>query len=110
METPKATERNIFDPKVYEFDTLPYTRIPDHNEEFDMQQYINGFGGGGVSDHHHHAEEKHVEGRPPYLTSAINCNSVNRLSANLGYFPPPTLLPTYVYTGQHIWYSPRWKN
>ena len=73
METPKATERNIFDPKVYEFDTRPYTRIPDDNPQFDMQQYVNGFGGGrGVSDHqnhHHHAEEKNVEGRRPYMTS-----------------------------------------
>ena len=32
METPKETERKIFDPKVYEFDTQPYTRVP---EEFD---------------------------------------------------------------------------
>ena len=65
VETPKATERNIFDPKVYEFDTHPYTRIPDDNEEFDMQQYINGF---TSSDHYDHAEEKNVEGRLPYLT------------------------------------------
>ena len=43
METPKASDRNVFDPKLYEFDTVPYTRVPD---EFDMQQYINGFTGG----------------------------------------------------------------
>ena len=66
VETPKETERKIFDPKVYEFDTQPYTRVP---EEFDLQQYINGFSDEGNLDHQHHAEEKDVKGKLPYVTS-----------------------------------------
>ena len=74
MKAPEVTERKVFDPKTYEFDTLPYTRIPD-DDEFDMQQYINGFVGEGGPDHQHHAEEKDIKGRNcqhPSLTSILN--------------------------------------
>ena len=74
VKAPEVTERKVFDPKTYEFDTLPYTRIPD-DDEFDMQQYINGFVGEGGPDHQHHAEEKDIKGRNcqhPSLTSILN--------------------------------------